>query len=244
MNSLEKFSRDKFTTDGNYYFYVDKNNTLVWRREEGNPIHSFNSETNTDYTSMKISKDTKDVINFIIAKSGNTSPKGDIIAVRVDDAVSRAKHGFKPYFMVTQGSNADILYNADGVENKEPSGYPFTTSWVSSINRPSSPTMVEGSTVTVASLTEYNTAITLEVKARMKKDAQALLAERSLGKLTVEVVFPSGKATSTKTPWGLGDVVSVTIPQINKTNNNMRVQERELRTEEERYVLIEDEGTI
>ena len=145
---------------------------------------------------------------------------------------------------MSQGKSADELYSLDGVENKTPASYPFTTTWKSSVNRASNPTMYEGVSVTVSSLIEYNTAITLEVKARMTNDAKALLAERRFGKLKIAITFPSGKATSAKIPWGLGDVVSVTLPQVDKENNNMRVEERELRTDEERYVLTEDEGTV
>lgn len=242
--ALEKYSSGQYTGDGNYYYFVDKNNTLVWRREVGDPQYEFNSSTNEDYTMMNISKDTKDVINFVICKSSDFTPKGRVLTVRVDDGVSRAKHGFKPYIMVSKASYATNLYALDGVDNRTPTSFPFDTAWVASVTRASNPTMTPGSPVTIASLNEYETAITEEVKFSMKKDAKAFKDLRKNGKLQVEVVFPNGKATGAKIPWALGGVVNVTIPQIDKTAKPMRVHERELRTDEERYVLIEDEGTV
>ena len=104
--------------------------------------------------------------------------------------------------------------------------------------------MTPGSPVTVSSDAEYDTAIIRQCKYRLEQEGNRFLEERGDGKIQVQVVFQNGKATSTGGRWNIGEVVSVTVPIINKTNNPMRVDEAEYTETTERYVLIEDEGTI
>jgi hypothetical protein len=220
--ALEKFSQNSQTQDGNYYWYVDVNNQLVWQPRKDAISYTFDKATD-NYLSFETKRDVKDVVNFVIAK-GDADPKGRTITDRYDDPVSRAKHGFKYYLMISNKNYAQFLLENEGLdkESYKTATYPFTTAWG----------------VTVTSSDNFVEELRLVVKALLRKDAKAYVEERNEGKLIVELEFINGKG------WAIGDVIGVTIPEIGKVNNPMRVQEVEISNSGERYTLIEDEGTI
>lgn len=237
MRLFEKYSTASNTEDTNYYFYVDRNNQLIWKPRTNNVDYSFNSETNTDYTELSISKNKDGVVNFVINK-GQSSPLGNIISTRYDDPVSRSKNGFKPHIMTSQGNYVKEIRERNNITDGDtPSSYPFTVN--------TSGWITKDSDFDVDSDKEYDEAVIAEVKARLRRDAKSFVRERRNGKIEVEVSFPPGTAIpDSNKPWPLGAVVSVTIPQINKKNNVMRVDSRNITTEDETYTLIEDEGTV
>jgi len=231
---LEKYSSKKITEDVNYYWCIDKDNYLVWLPQLSDTTASFNKETD-EYKSYKNNKDMKGVVNFLIIKA-NLSPKGNPISTRIDDAVSRAKHGFKPKIITFDAKEGDNLVGTDG---GIPDTFPFTTKWkCTKVERPSEPYMTDGAYVTCANLTEYDTAIIEQTKYLMKRTGQSYLSEHRNGKLSVELEFAPGKN------WNIGDVISVTIPEIGKDNNAMRIRDAEYSQTSERYTLVEDEGTL
>lgn len=236
MKLLEKYSTASNTEDTNYYFYVSRDNELIWKPRTNKIDYSFNSETNNNYTTLSISKNKDGVINFVINK-GQTSPRGNIISIRYDDPVSRSKNGFKPYIMTSQANYVDEIRERNGIEDGNlPDSYPFTVN--------TSGWLTKDSDFDVDSDKEYDDAVIAEVKFRLRRDARSFVRERRDGKIEVEVSFPPGTAIpDSNQPWPLGAVVSVTIPQINKKNNIMRVDSRNITTSDETYVLIEDEGT-
>ncbi|OYT26521.1 MAG: hypothetical protein B6V02_01495 [Thermoprotei archaeon ex4572_64] len=230
---LEKYSSRKITEDVNYYWYVNNANQLVWRAQTEDVTYSFNKETE-EYKAYKNSKDMKGIVNFLIIKA-NVSPKGNPISTRIDRAISRVKHGFKPKIITFDAKEGDNLVGLDG---GVPDTFPFTTKWKSKVERAAAPFMTEGSFVTCDSLDEYDTAIIEQTKYLMIRTGNAYLDEHQHGKLSVELTFQPGKN------WNIGDVISVTIPEIGKSNNAMRVRDAEYSTTTERYTLVEDEGTL
>lgn len=241
LKLLENYSNNSETDDGNYYWYINESNELVWRRKTDSANFTFNTAIN-DYKGLKIKKDTKGIVNFIIAKGG-IDPSGDAITVKRDDPVSRAKHGFK-YKLITLSATAEndlIQQDKKALGNNtpiSPSNYPSTTGWVATATLDSGPTMTPGSTVTVSSWTEYINAYRTEIKYRLGKQSKEYMDAHKYGKLQVELEFANGKG------WGLGDVVQVTIPEIDADSKPMRVADIEYTMNSERYVLEEDEGTI
>jgi len=226
LKLLEKYSQDLYTEDGNYYWYVNVDNELVWQPKEQGVDYEFSTSVD-EYKSLKIKKDLKGVVNFVIAKGGY-SPNGKPITTRVDDPISRSKHGFKYHLMYDEKTYAEQLFQEDGLreegaDSNYPASYPHTPSWGGD---------------PIASSTAYDAAFRVEVKSRLRTSARAFINERKNGKLMIELEFQPGKS------WSIGNNVKVTIPQVGKTNNVMRVQDAEYTTTTERYTLIEDEGTV
>lgn len=130
--ALEKYSTNEYTEDGNYYYYVDKDNYLVWGPRDGNISNSFDESTDI-HKSIKISKDIKDVKNYIIVKGGYDSNRNSIQAY-VPDYASIAKNGFKYYIFTDETRKAEDNLNADlntaGVDKMEDANFgTFNASW-------------------------------------------------------------------------------------------------------------------
>jgi len=239
LKLVEKYSSKSATEDTNYYWYIDSDNRFVWRPRQSVVSNSFDSSVD-DYSSLKTKKDIKDVYNFVIMKGGST-PGGTAISTRVVNNISLAKHGFRPYIIVSNAGYAKTNISLDLGEDSQssfPSSYPFTTKWVSSLTSTDSPACTKNSPVVVNSNGEYNEAIRREAKFLLEAEAKRFLDVRGKGKLMVEIVFPAGKG------WSIGDVINVTVPSIGKVNNPMRVSESQYTTSTDTFTLIEDEGTI
>jgi len=243
---LEKYSKKEYTEDVDYYYYIDKDNKFVWRPRLDSDDGSFNSSTDL-YTNMVISKDTSGIVNFILVRSQNT-PGGWLTTKRVDDAVSRSKHGFK-YKLITSDAVKQLLEEDDITEGSNgvyPSDFTssYTTQWKSTIDvtadaSKSIPTMTSGSTVTCASEKEYDYAIWLEAKARMKLEGLSFIAERANGKLVLKINFyPSNNL------YTLGSIKNVTISDIGFSSKPLRVIKRQITTNEDIITLSEDIGTV
>lgn len=246
---LEKYSSKVINKDTNYYWYIDKDNFLIWRPMSTGTIYSFDS-TQDNYLKLKSKKDTKGIVNFVIMK-GDLSPSGKVIQTRVDNAVSRVKNGYRPYIITSSANYSRELVELDRSSNPTtfdegdsvPNSFPFTTSWKSRIARASSPTMVVNSPVTVSNSKQYNVAITLQATYELQQEADRFLQARGDGKLQVEILFQPGSTPSSEL-WRIGDIISVTIPELGFANTLLRVQTAEYATTSDSYTLIQDEVTI
>ena len=90
---LEELTSDKFTGDGDYYWYVNQDNEFVWFQADDTGFNNFDMSTQ-NYRMSKSGKDIKDVKNFIIARGGR-SPANNIIMDKYIDYSSVTKHGYK-----------------------------------------------------------------------------------------------------------------------------------------------------
>lgn len=253
LQLMERYSSRAYNDDVNYYWYVNPQNELIWRPQlsasQASAVADFDAST-AKYTAMKSKKDTKDVVNFVIIK-GDTTPSGKIIQTRVDNAESRVRNGFKPRIITSVANYAKTLVETDRAANPSdfdegdtnPNSYPFTTAWTSKVVKASNPTMAVDSTVTCASAKEYNTAVELQAIYELEREADRFLEARGSGKIQVEITFSPGN-TPNGSIWRIGDVINVTIPELGKTNDPMRVESAEYSNTTEKYTLIEDEGTI
>lgn len=224
---IEKYSVSDITGDGNYYYYVDKNNTLVWRQKSNSVTWTFNTAS-SPYKSLRINKDLKEVKNWVIIKGG-TDPDGSPIQTRVQNMESISKHGLKPYILPSISKNAEMLVKEDkdrfGVTNMSSASYPLTPAW----NGGSS----------VANYAAYVTALRVYVKSQCDLEGQAFLNARQYGKLKVDLEFSPGGVS-----WGLGDLVECTIPSLSSSAKNLRVTDIQYTTEADTYTLVEDIGSI
>lgn len=244
---IEDLSSNAVTTDGNYFWYVDINNTLVWRPTiTGSAVDTFNSSTDA-YNSIKSGKDTKGIINYIIVKGGR-DPAGNPIQKRYVDAVSAAKNGNKFYIYTDPGIQAETLTKQDMDKSdpakkgqhtqRVPYSFPFTCSWQATTTG-TSPTMTVGVAPSVANSSEYVKAIITEITARMDRAGNQLLRDYKNGKLSIDIGFEAGIKTH-----GLLDIISCTIPEVFTGTKPLRVREISYTSDTDIYSLQEDTGTI
>jgi hypothetical protein len=244
MMLFEKYSVSTYTEDGNYYFYVDKYNRLVWKPRTATIITTFDSSVD-NYKSLKV-EDNPNVINFVVMKGG-TLPSGGTVTAYVDNAASRVRDGFKPRVIISNVNTAQNLVNQDlgeSATSRYPlsDSFPFETTWISSLTSSDAPACTVNSIVTIPSSSSYedekewyNNAIQREIKYQLKSEGRAIVTNKGVRKTQITVEFEPGKN------WGLGDIVRCTIPERG-LSVDLRVNSVEI-TDTEKYVLLKDEGT-
>ncbi len=249
---IEKYSTNEETGDGNYYWYVNEDNFLVWRKANTTSVDAFDISTDP-VKKIKISKDTKGVRNYVILKGGLT-PAGSPIQTYYVDWASVSKHGMKYAIIFSDKNTAQELVDQDiGVEENTAT-YPdlsssFTTTWKSTVTVTISGSygtinMVNGQFVTINTGSElgnqkaYNDVIREEIINRLKLEGIAYVNNVKYGKTTVQIDMSPGKKT-----WGLGDLIVVTHPDLSTLTKLMRVQEIRNFTFIDSYTLAEDEGS-
>jgi len=263
---IEEFSQNEQTLDGNYYWYVDNNNTLVWDSAYAFSEDSFNSSTDP-YTTMKIGKDTSGIKNYFILKGG-MDPVGHQITQPHINQTSVAKHGRKFMLVVdaTTQNTAKELLNQDLVDSYDledvqalaetfpkeiEDGTSFTTSWVSNVGTTTTTkkygiVMTNGVNVTInegsaaSNKGAYVEVIRAEVKARLINRGEEIAYNLQYGKLQVDLSFKPGSKS-----WGLGDIITCTIGTIKDNEPTpMRVREIQYTSNGDTYSLEEDVGSL
>lgn len=253
---LEELSSNKFTEDGRYYWYVNKDNELIWRPDTSYAGGTF-IDTTDRYKRLKVGRDTSKVINYIVAKGGIT-PSGQPVTIYRPNYPSIAKHGMKFHYLVDETITVNTLVkadlDADGADNA--ARYPdmsssFTTSWTylgDTATLDNGTTATNGSTITFAVATtgseansqaDYNQALKLHIQAELKRFCDELLNIRSLGQQQVDLELQPGQVS-----WGLGDQIDLTLDQLGGTPKTLRVQEIQYTTDVDTYSLVEDVGSI
>jgi hypothetical protein len=255
LDILEKNSVPQKTTDGFYFWYVDKDNKLQWRHQDSYSSDGFDYTT-TPCKSIKISKDVKDIKNYLVMKGG-IDPAGKQIQRKVYDPVSVAKHGQKFYVITSESNNAqelnkqdlDLSYGNSYVNTKYPT-FPFTTVWKSTIDVTLSGdfgtvTMISGSSVTINQGSQasnekaYVAAVRSEVLNRLYIEGNQFIDAYAYGKYKIDLEFLPGT-----TAWGLGTRISANIPEMDVSAKTMRVYEILYGEDNDIYSLEEDVGTI
>lgn len=252
---VEKYSTKQATGDiGPYKWFVNNANEFVWVGPNYGTSYTFNTTTDL-FTDLKTARDIKEVRNYFILKGGR-DPADKPIQIPYANWVSVAKHGIRYYYYVESTVNAESLNKADlnksyGTDvskqvTKFPT-FPFTTSWVSATTETvESITMTNGSPVTIpdsgnatTNQQRYTAVLRAHVKAYLKQVGQRLSEMLGLGKLKIDIEVPVGTYS-----WQIGDRISVTIPELNYTNKELKVCEIELKSDFDTYSLEEVIGTI
>ena len=254
---LDELSTTQYTDDGRYFWYVNNENKLIWKKDSSFDTGGFDSSIDA-YRELSTKIDSADVINYIIIKGGFL-PNGKQIQDYVPDFSSIAKNGYKYHIMTSQNSTGAELVklDLDAEATDTTDGYPdlsgsFTTQWLwTREDKNGNPTVIDGvscsknTKVTInlgsesANKRAYNNIVKEEVITRIRKEAQDLLDVRSKGKFIIEIDTLPGQLG-----WGLGDRITVNIPQIAQTGKELRVNEFQLTTDGDIYQLEEDTGSI
>lgn len=256
---LEKYSaKPKVGDNKPSYYYVDKDNRLVWRPQTETVDYSFNYDSNA-VRQIKFGKDTKGIKNYIILKGGQDA-SGHQIQTRYVDYSSVSKHGTKYYFLISENNTAKNLIDTDIAntygDDPSPDGYPditavaFTTAWKSQANQKYTTSkynveVIPGQTITINTGSQednrkaYNEVVREEIKRALKAEGEAFARARAFGKLEVELEFRAGEM-----PWLLGNLITCTLPQLGVTDKPLRVQDVQYTTESDTFTLIEDEGSL
>jgi len=232
---VEKYSTNQETGDGDYYWYVNNQNQFVWRREDNDIDYSFDSSTDI-YKTLKISKDVKDVKNFIILKGG-IDPQGNQIQTKYVNYSSTAKHGTKFLFHVSKNNDAkntiqqDLRESyGDNIEDNSYPTFPFTSTWISASTK---------AVVTAANKGDYVNVIREHIKAALAQEGKKLADKLANGKLELSLEFAAGTIE-----WGLGTNINCTIPKISDVAKTMRITGIQYTNISDTFTLKEDEGTL
>lgn len=227
---LEKYSVDARTEDGRYYWFVNKDNELVWdRRGDDTNGRSFNQDVD-EFQSIKITKDVSEIKNYVIVKGGY-APDGSPIQKYVPDYPSIAKNGFRYYILTEETKTAESIASKDARDN----GLDVLTpsDFAGGID-------VEWHTGTYYVYSDYITDFKNYMKnVVLENVGRDFLSLRTNGKLKVDVTFQAGDKS-----WGLADQVSVTIPSLSSGSKLMRVEEIQYSTTTDTFTLVEDIGTL
>lgn len=225
---LNKFSAKDKTNNGNYFWYVTGDNKLRWDKRLTATSGSFDS-TSHDYYQMIVKKDINDVKNFVIIKGG-FAPDGTLITGYHADYASIANNGFRYHIMIDEAKKAANTLEQDlvkyGVVNMSDASYPLTPDWSGGQS--------------FANFNDYVAGFKEFVRKDLVSIGKKFVDGRRFGRVVVEVY-----KRPDETVWGLGDVISCNIPQLTSNPNKLlRVEEISYGTEQDLYVLKEDEGTL
>ena len=254
---LERYSsRPKVGSNVASYYFVDKDNKLVWRPRSETIDYTFNFNEDA-ILHMKVGKDLSGVRNFVILKGGADASNSQIQTRRADYS-SISKHGMKYYFLISENNTAKDLIDVDVKDtygsDPTPDGYPliettaFTTGWKSRHNFTISDPEIEvkaGQTITIDTGTvngnkkAYNKIIRQHTILSLWDEGDEFIRNRRYGKLEIEVAFRAGEK-----PWQLGNLIVCALPQVGFQSEPLRVQQIQYTQDEDIFTLIQDEGTL
>lgn len=198
---LNKYLKNEYTGDGNYYWYVNSDKQVVIRKRAVGGTSGSLVE-GVDFYNFKTSINTDDVKNFIIVKCGYDC-EGRPITTRYDNVVSRAKYGFRYYMLVENIAGKWIQAQGFGDGKKYPASYPYTTTWG----------------VVTTSNDDFNDKLRLKAQDEGRARGEAFSQARSKGFLKISGTIPP------TLDYTVGDRVTVTIPSYALSNYPMRVTE-------------------
>jgi hypothetical protein len=251
---LEQYSTDKYTGDGQYYWYITKENKLRWYSRFDaafNQGKEFDSSID-EYISIKDGKDISNVKNHIINKGG-TTPSGNPIRFIKQDYASINKHGRKFFINVSKATNAETINAQDMKESwgdlydatkRFPNTYPFTTTWVSNLTATiNGINMVKGSVVVIPSSgtsdADYNAVLRTNVRSLLEDECDEILTNTKYGRLKIDITFKAGSKG-----WELGETIGVVSPKTFDGRKTLRIVEIQYSTTTDMFSLEEDFGTI
>jgi len=253
---IEKYSVSDETNNGDFYWYVDNNNTLVWRPKGTAQDYTFNTTTEA-HKALKIRKDVKGVKNFIILKGGS-GPSGRQIQTRYVEWTSVAKHGMKYYFLVSEINSAKNLVGIDITRDYGPDNtdiaFPnitdsaYTTAWYSLYEYTTKEfniTATVGNQVIIDEGSEndnklaYEEIIRAETINRLLSEGKQYADANKNGKLKVDITFSAGTKD-----WIIGSNILCTIPKVSDKDKKMRVVDIQFTNTTDTFTLEEDIGKI
>ena len=224
---FERYSSNTYTEDGNYYYYINTDNELVWLRKDSES--SYNLEE-SQCNKIAINNKTDNLVNSLTIKCG-TDVYGKGITTFAFNYSSKAKNGTKWKIVTSTNTIATSLLAFEISSNSEsfdsegdqfPTSYDYTTTFGE----------------TVSSDDEYNTAIREESKRRGKAEGKAYLSSIREEIIKASVTLPFTKVYS------LGGVINCNFPNYSITNMKLRITEIEYKDFSTILHLREDEVKV
>jgi hypothetical protein len=221
---IEDLSSQTKTEDGNYFWFVDNDNVVHWRKRTAEIVDSFNT-LNDNFISLKTGKDTTGIKNFIIIKGGYDA-KDKPIQTRYTNYTSIAKNGYKFYFLVDDTRLSENLEEFDasrlGVSRmKDYSWGTYKPPW---------------SDITYNNFNDYNDALRVYVKEKLKEKGKIFASMYEFGEMTVDIELKAKERQ-----WVLCNTISFILPELSNTPINLRVTEIQYETSIYKYTLEEDD---
>ena len=225
MNLLyEKYSSNEYTKDGNYYYYINDDNELIWRKKTKDSPTTLEESS---CESIKVIDNNDQVINSLIIFCGR-SPYGKPIRTYKFDYSSRAKNGAKWKYITKTNTLASDLMKAEKEANPSsfddsgdrfPNSYPYTTKWG----------------VTCNSDDDYEKAIIDEATRKGKEEGLAYLQgiNQSRLKITVQLPFTNVYTLSTN--------VACNFPSYDLNGEILRVTDIQYTDYNTILTLLQDE---
>ena len=228
---LERYSSKDKTDDGNYYWHVDKDNTLVWKPISQVASSSF-SESSASLREFSSSIDVRDVKNFVVVKGGLDS-QGRVLQVRYADYSSISRNGFHYYILSDEAKTTDTVQDIDkrdaGVDDMKDASYPFTPFW-SSVACTSYNGLLDS--------TSYVKLLRVYLRSLLKSVGKSFVDDHKYGRLKFSVsVKPEDNV------YHPGDLVFCSFIDDGLSDGNMRVEEVNYSTFNDVVVFVQDEGT-
>lgn len=234
---IEELSKEEFTEDGKYYWFVDENNTLVWDKRLDNTKYTFD-DTTSNFKSLKVSKDLKDVKNYIIMKGGRDAKHSPISFPAIDYS-SVSKHGFKYFVHISSTTIAGNLIDVDiKAAMGEEKSYEEFKEWFLT-NNYTPPWEIDGSTTNYTTFDGYNSGLRAHIKQELQREGDEMLRTTAFGTLMVTI-----DRSPLSGLWILGSVVSCAISNLDVSPKAMRIEEVQYTSVLDTYILKEDKGTI
>lgn len=252
---LKELSTNVATQDGQYYWYVDSNSKLVWKKGSKFGASTYNEVTDKAL-GIKIDKDIQGVRNFIIAKGGFL-PSGTQIQTYFPEYTSIAKHGFKFHIFVSENKTVRDYILLDLYQSYQTdtptSSYPkldvsFTTSW-EYIGLPRTlkrgTPMLNKSKVTINTGNEqhnkedYNEALYWQMYTILQTEAARIARDTRYGKIMVDIVKRPQQPM-----WGVSQVITTQLKEFGMEPKQMRVKTILYTEGVDTYTLTEDIGTL
>ena len=228
---IDKLASNKYTEDGQYYWYVDTDKVFHFVHKGSTPETTVIDPRTTDIEDIKISKKNSEVKNFIVYQYGTDLKGNSLEDVNYSD-VSIAKYGYKYYFAVE-----DTVKCFDDIISNEIDGYKLLgtlqASWGSDVvdtttgewvNNQTYPTPgnnpiaggntyvfiqkdKDGNTLTATSNSEFNTYAGQLAQEMAERITDDMISNSDLPKYKVDLTFPF------RTDLILGGLYQVTIPK-------------------------------
>jgi len=180
---LEEYTKAQNTGDGDYYWYVDSNNELVWRPEDNEVSSSITQ--GFPYKMISEKRDTEDVVNFVRVKGG-TLPTGDVVEARYIDFGSAGKNGLR--HKVIQGAENYVKnQHNQTMANIGAAEKDLRPSDVNGFSYPLSPSVIAwDAEQDITSDEEYFRELKAAVKPKLRDDGEAYVDNNSNGYLELE----------------------------------------------------------
>lgn len=251
LEIIEDVSSDRYTKDGNYYYYVTYNATedryeFHWNKKSQSLTAGL-SITEGEPTEMKIYRSREAVINAIIYNVGldcNEVPQEFLNYAQT----SMAGYGTKWKYITATNTIISDLINQEfeenrnewttGANNSRTSNYPDdTSSWTFQFETRNDDGTKTGTNATASTDATFNDAIVEEAMWLGKEATNKILDMYQAPRIKCEATYPF------TTAYSLGNLVPVTSESFNLNNYPLRVVEIKHDDDSTTIYLEEDEFT-